>query len=147
MARWTEISAGGELFVGPKGHCGSSCIRVNRRCPEEQSGPILPFFFFFFFTYFFSYIAPFGLSSSLLSSSFVIYFSSCTRKTKFLSKALVYHCFLVFRRIGEYISRDVFCFVLALFCSCWWERTAPKAQSWGDATIVTELQSECGRGF
>ena len=26
----------------------------------------------------------------------------------FLSKALVYYCFLVFRRIGEYISLDLF---------------------------------------
>ena len=32
-------------------------------------------------------------------------------KDNFLSKALVFHCFLVFRRIGEYISLDLFRFV------------------------------------
>ena len=33
---------------------------------------------------------------------------SSTRRRHFLLKALVYHCFLVFRRTGEYISLDWF---------------------------------------
>ena len=40
------------------------------------------------------------------------YLSSCTRRRQvFFSKALVYYCFLVFRRFGEYISIDLFYFV------------------------------------
>ena len=31
-----------------------------------------------------------------------------TRRRQFLSKALVYYCFLVFRHTGEYISLDLF---------------------------------------
>ena len=63
--------------------------------------------FFFFFFFFFSTSAP-CLSSSLLPSSFVICLSSCTRRGQFLSKALMYHCFRVFRHIGEYFSLDLF---------------------------------------
>ena len=57
--------------------------------------------------------APSCLSSALLPSSFVVYLSSCTRRRQFLSTALVYYCFLVFRRIGEYISLDLF-YVVAI---------------------------------
>jgi len=41
---------------------------------------------------------------------FLIFFSlsSYTRRRQFLSKALVYYRFLVFRRIGEHISQDLF---------------------------------------
>ena len=102
---------------------------------------------FFFFSSFFFYISFFWSAHFFASFFFCYIYLLAPKKHNILSKALVYHCFLVFRRIGECISLDVFCFVLALFCSCWWERTAPKAQSWGDATRVTELQSECGRGF
>ena len=36
----------------------------------------------------------------------------------FLSKALVFHCFVVFRRMGEHISLDLFYFVnLSCYCS------------------------------
>ena len=38
-------------------------------------------------------------------------------KTIILSKALVFHCFLVFRRMGELISLDLLCFV-SLTSSC-----------------------------
>ena len=56
-----------------------------------------------------------SVSSSLIPSAFVDYLlSSCTRK-QFLSKAFVCCCFLVFRRIGENISQNVFCFI-------WWRR-------------------------
>ena len=41
------------------------------------------------------------------ASFFFCYRSSCTRRRQFLSKALVYYRFLVFRRIGEYISISV----------------------------------------
>ena len=50
--------------------------------------------------------APSCLSSSLLPSSFVVCLSSCTRRRQTLSKGPKYCCFLVFRRIGEYISLD-----------------------------------------
>ena len=50
------------------------------------------------------------LSSSLLPSSFVVSLSSYTRRRQFLSKALVYYCFLVFRGIGQCFPRSV------LFC-------------------------------
>ena len=53
----------------------------------------------------------------MLPSSFVVCLSFYTRRRHFLSKALVYYCFLVFRRIGEYISLDLFCFV-SLTSSC-----------------------------
>ena len=43
----------------------------------------------------------------LLLYVFIVYLSSCTQR-QFLSKALVYYCFLVFRHIGEYISLDLF---------------------------------------
>ena len=55
----------------------------------------------------FLYIAP-CLSSSLLPSSFVVCLSSYTRRRQLLSKAQVYYCFLVFRRVGDYISPDLF---------------------------------------
>ena len=49
------------------------------------------------------------LSSYLLPFSFVVHLSFCTQRRQFfLSKALVYHCLLVFRRIGEYVSLDLF---------------------------------------
>ena len=51
---------------------------------------------------------PSCLFSSLLPSSFVVCLSFCTRRRQLLSKALMYHCFLVFRRTGEYISQDLF---------------------------------------
>ena len=51
------------------------------------------------------------LSSSLLPSSFVACLSSYTRRRNFLSKALVYCCFLVFCRIGECICPDLFYFI------------------------------------
>ena len=35
----------------------------------------------------------------------------------FLSKALVFRCFLVFRRIGEYISLDLFYYVIDSYIS------------------------------
>ena len=56
---------------------------------------------------FFNTSSPFCLSSSLLPSSFVVYLLS-PEEDNFLSKALMYFCFLVFRRIGEYISLDLF---------------------------------------
>ena len=65
----------------------------------------------------FLYIAP-GLSFSLLPSSFVVYLSPYTRRRQRLSKVLVYYCFLVFRRVGDYISPDLFNFVnLTSSCS------------------------------
>ena len=63
------------------------------------------FYFILFFT-----SAPSCLSSSLLPSSFVVYLLASEEKKK-LSKALVYYCFLVFRRIGEYISLHL-CYTL-----------------------------------
>ena len=36
----------------------------------------------------------------------------------FLSKALVYYCFLVFRRISEYISLELFYVVYLTSCVC-----------------------------
>ena len=60
------------------------------------------FFFFFFF-----YISSF-LSVLFFASFFFCCLSSCIRRKKKLSKALVYYCFLVFRRIGEYISLHLF---------------------------------------
>ena len=44
------------------------------------------------------------LSSRLLPSSFIIVYFLVPDEDNFLSKALVFHCFFVFRRIGEYIS-------------------------------------------
>ena len=58
----------------------------------------------------FFYIAP-CLSSSFLPSSFVVCLSPYTRRRQLLSKVLVYYCFLVFRRVGDYISPDLFYFV------------------------------------
>ena len=48
------------------------------------------------------------LSVLFFASFFFCCLSSYTRRRPFLSKALVYYCFLVFRRIGEYISLDLF---------------------------------------
>ena len=57
----------------------------------------------------FIYIIFFTSASSLLPSSFIIiYFLAPDREDDFLSKAPVFHCFLVFRRIGEYSSLDLF---------------------------------------
>ena len=62
------------------------------------------YFFIFFFT-----SASSCLSSPLLPSSFIIIcLFSCTWRRQFLLKALVFPCFLLFRRIGEYISLDLF---------------------------------------
>ena len=49
--------------------------------------------------------------SSLLPSSFIDCPSFCTQTDNFLLKALAYHCFLLFRCIGEYISLDLICSV------------------------------------
>ena len=46
----------------------------------------------------------------------IVDLSSCTRRRNFLSKAVVYCCFL-FRRIGEHICLDLFHFV-SLTNSC-----------------------------
>ena len=46
----------------------------------------------------------------LLPFSLVVYLSSCTRRRQFLTKVLVYYFFLVFHRIGEYISLHLFCY-------------------------------------
>ena len=49
---------------------------------------------------------------------FIVCLSSYTRRRPVLSKALVSYCFLVFRRVGEYISLDLFYFVdLTSSCS------------------------------
>ena len=58
-------------------------------------------------------------SSSFSSSSFFFFFvclSSYTQRRIFLSKALVYYCFLVFRRTGGYISLDLFYFECGTAC-------------------------------
>ena len=50
---------------------------------------------------------------------FVVCLSSYTPRRQFLSKALVY-CFLEFRRIGGYISLDLFCFARPFIVSLSW---------------------------
>ena len=45
---------------------------------------------------------------SPVRQQFVVCLSSYTRRRRKLSKALVYYCFLVFPRVGEYISLDMF---------------------------------------
>ena len=91
---------------------------------------ILNLFFFFFFT-----SAPSCLSSSLLPSSFVVCQSSCTRRRQSLSKALVYYCFLLLRRIGEYIA-------LYLFYSC--RRT--DTMGWhGDSPVFARWKTPVSR--
>ena len=68
--------------------------------------------FFFFFT-----LAPSCQTSSLLPSSFVVTLLA-PEENIFLLKVPVYCCFLAFRRIGEYISLDLFYFVnLTSSCS------------------------------
>ena len=57
-----------------------------------------------------------SFSSVLFFASFFCCLSSCTRKRQFLSKALVYYCFLVFRRTGGYISLDLFYFECGTAC-------------------------------
>ena len=54
-----------------------------------------------------SYISSF-LSVLLFASFFFCCLSSCTQRRQYLSKGLVYYCVLVFRRIGEYVSPDLF---------------------------------------
>ena len=71
-------------------------------------------FFASFFSFFASFVSFFAsFVSSLLPSSFVVWLSSYTRRRHYFSKALVYYnCFLVFRRIGETFSLDLFCSIL-----------------------------------
>ena len=57
---------------------------------------------FFFFT-----LSPSCLSSALLPSSFIIIYLFAPEEN-FLSKPLVFPCFLLFYHIGEYISLDLF---------------------------------------
>ena len=57
----------------------------------------------------------FCLSFSLLPSSFVVCLSSYTQRRHFSWKRMCTYCFLVFHRIGEYISLDLFHSVLCLF--------------------------------
>ena len=52
-----------------------------------------------------------GNNSTQALSTKIVFFGRQKRnreKTIILSKALVFHCFLVFGRIGEYISLDLF---------------------------------------
>ena len=51
-----------------------------------------------------------------VSSTLVICLSSYTQRRQFLLKVLVYYCFLVFHRIGEYISLDLFYLVSNFKC-------------------------------
>ena len=58
------------------------------------------------------------MPSSLLPSSFItIYLCSCTRRKQFSVESACVSLFLVLRRIDEYISLDLFCFV-NLISSC-----------------------------
>ena len=59
------------------------------------------------YTFLFYFYISFFLSC-LLPSSFIIIHLLAPDEDSFLSKPLVVHCFLVFRRIGEYISLDLF---------------------------------------
>ena len=58
---------------------------------------------------------PVCLSSVLLPSSFVVWLSSCIRR-RFYFIFVESGCLLVFRRIGEYISLDLF--LSTVFVSC-----------------------------
>ena len=62
-----------------------------------------------------------SLSVFFFASFFFYYYLSIfftPDEDNFLSKALVFHCFIVFRHIGEYISLDLFYFVnLTSSCS------------------------------
>ena len=53
----------------------------------------------------------------MLPSSFIVIYLS-SDEDNFLSKALVFPCFLVLRRIGEYISLVLFCQFCQLTSSC-----------------------------
>ena len=58
--------------------------------------------------------------SGVCCSSFVLLLFSVnlhTPEEDNLSKALVYYCFPVFRRIGEYIFQDLF-YVVLFVCCC-----------------------------
>ena len=57
---------------------------------------------------------PSCLSSSLLSSSFVIIYFIAPDEDIFLPKVLVFYCFLVFRRIHDYISLETVPSVLSI---------------------------------
>ena len=73
------------------------------------------FFFFFLIDFLFYFTSATCLSSSLLPSGFCVCLSY-TQRRQFLSKVLVYYCFLVYRRIAESISLDLFCFVVVHIC-------------------------------
>ena len=49
------------------------------------------------------------MSVFFFASSFIIICLLALEEDNFLLKVLVFPCFLVFRRIGEYISLDLFC--------------------------------------
>ena len=87
---------------------------ISSECYSWYNYSMLQWFLLNFFNFF--YISSF-LSVFLFASFFVCCLSSCTRRRPFLSKALVHCCFLVCRRIGEYRSPDLFCFV-SLTNSC-----------------------------
>ena len=79
---------------------------------QNKSYSFFSFFFFSFLT------SASSCLSSVLPSSFVVCLSSYIRRRQFLSEALVCCYFLVFRRIGENISLDIFYFVnLTRSCS------------------------------
>ena len=76
---------------------------------ENSQGADVTFLNSFFFTSeHFLFFCISSLSSSLLPSSFDVCFSSYTQSRQFLSKVLVYYCFLMFCRIHEYIPLDLF---------------------------------------
>ena len=81
------------------------------------------FIYFLFFWFCFTKKSAPCLSSSLLPTSFIVVYLLAPEEDNFLSKVLVFPCFLVFRRIGEYISLDLFSFVsLISNCSLMTER-------------------------
>ena len=111
----TLLPSSGMLYQQDQGSRFLGSILQTSEIPTCSLNDFAPCVFFFFFV---SIMMTFYFREKKKKMLILnIYFYISSFLSVLLSKALVHYCFLVFRRIGEYISLDLFYFV-SLTNSC-----------------------------
>ena len=88
-----------------------------------------------------------GTNSSKICGYFYYDPSSCTGRKQFLLKVLLlvlFHCFLVFHHIGEYISLHLFYLYILCLCKGWflwltWEKVYVWEEVWSVRLLMAQF--------